>query len=49
MPAELQRVMDAILSEFPCAHAFINDILIISKGIKIEHIALVKKTLVKLD
>ena len=31
MPAEFQRVMDAILSEFLCAHAFIDDILAISK------------------
>ena len=49
MPAEFQRVMDAILSEFLCAHAFIGDILIISKGTKIEHIALVEKILLKLD
>ena len=27
MPAEFQRVMDTILSEFPQAHAFIDDIL----------------------
>ena len=49
MPAEFQRVMDAILAEFPCAHAFIDDILVISKGTKIEHIALVEKILTKLD
>ena len=49
MPAEFQRVMDAILAEFPCAHAFIDDILVISKGTKIEHIALVEKILAKLD
>ena len=36
MPAEFQRVMDAILAEFPCAHAFIDDILVISKGTKID-------------
>ena len=41
--------MDAIRSEFPCAHAFIDDILVISKGSKIEHIALVEKFLRKLD
>ena len=49
MPAEFQRVMHAILAEFPCAHAFIDDILVISKGTKIEHIALVEKILTKLD
>ena len=49
MRAEFQRVMDAILLTFLCAHAFIDDILVISKGTKIEHIALVEKTLAKLD
>ena len=49
MPAEFQRVMDAILSKFPCAHAFIDDILILSMGTKIEHIALAEKILSKLD
>ena len=49
MPAEFQRVMDAILAELPCAHDFIDDILVISKGTKIEHIALVEKILAKLD
>ena len=29
MPAEFQRVMDAILWEFPCALAFIDDILVV--------------------
>ena len=48
MPAEFPRVMDSILSEFPCAHAFIDDILVISKGSKIEHIALVEKILKKI-
>ena len=41
--------MDAILSEFPCAHAFIDDTLVISKGSEIEHIALVEKILKKLE
>ena len=48
-PAEFQRVMDAILSEFPCAHAFTDDILVLSKGTKLQHIALVEKILLKLD
>ena len=46
MPPEFQRVMDAILSEFPCAPVF-N--LVKSKGSEIEHVALVEKILKKLD
>ena len=49
MPAEFKRVMDAILLEFPCARACIEDIPVMSKGCKIEHISLVKKTSGKLD
>ena len=49
MQAEFQRVRDAILSKFPCPHAFIDGILIISKGSKIEHIALMEKILKKID
>ena len=43
MPAEFQRVMDTILSEFPQAHAFIDDILFVTKGTEIERISAVKK------
>ena len=49
MPAEFQRVMDAILSEIPQADAFIDDILVFTKGNEIEQISAVKKTLRKLD
>ena len=49
MPAEFKRVMDGILSKFPCALGFIDDILVKSKGSEIEHIALVEKILKKLD
>ena len=49
MPAEFQRVMDTILSEFPQAHAFIDDILVITKGKEIEHILAVERILRKLD
>ena len=49
MPPEIRRVMGAILSEFPCAHVFIDDILVISKGTKIEQNALVEKFLAQLD
>ena len=49
MPAEFQKVIDNLLKELPQANAFIDDILIASKGNKIEHIALVEKILKKLD
>ena len=49
MPAEFQRVMDTILSEFPQAHAFIDDILVVTKGTEIEHISTVERILRKLD
>ena len=45
--AELQKVIDNLLKEFPQANAFIDDILIART--KIEHIALVEKILKKLD
>ena len=49
MPAEFQRVMDCIPSEFPQAHAFIHHILVVTKGTEIDHIATVEKVLKKLD
>ena len=49
MPAEFQRVMDISFSEFPQAHAFIDDILVVTKGSEIEHISAVEKILRKLD
>ena len=49
MPAEFQRVMDTILSEFPQAQAFIDDILVVTKGTEIEHISAVERILRKLD
>ena len=49
MPAEFQRVMNTILLEFPQAHAFIDDILVVTKGTKIEHISTVERILRKLD
>ena len=49
MPPEFQRVMDTILSEFPQAYAVIDDILVVIKGTKIEHILAVEKILRKLD
>ena len=41
--------MDTILSQFPQAHAFIDDILVVTKGTEIEHISAVEKILRKLD
>ena len=49
MPAEFQRVMDTIISEFPQAHAFNDYILVVTKGTEIEHISTVEKILRKLD
>ena len=49
MPAEFQRVMDAILSEFPQAHGFIDEILVVTKGSEIEHISAVEKNLRIID
>ena len=49
MPAEFQRAMDCILAEYPQAHAFIDNILVVSKGIAIDHIATVEKILKKLE
>ena len=49
MPAEFQRVMDSILNELPQANAFIDDILVTTKGTEVEHISLVEKILRKLN
>ena len=49
MPAEFQKVIDNLLKKFPQANAFIDDILIASRGTKVEHIALVERILKKLD
>ena len=47
MPAELQRAINCILSEFPQAHAFIDDILVVTKGTEIDHTATEEKILKK--
>ena len=49
MPAEFQRIMDSILNEFPQANAFIDDILVTTKGIEVEHMSLAEKILRKLN
>ena len=43
MPAEFQCAMDCILSEYPQAYAFIDDIWVVTKGTKIDHIATEEK------
>ena len=48
-PAEFQRVMDSFLNEFPPANAFMDDILVTTKGTEVEHISLVEKILRKLN
>ena len=42
MPAEFQRVMNSIITDFLNGHAFINDIIVL-KSTEIEDIALVQK------
>ena len=49
MPAEFQRAMDCFFTEYPQAHAFIDDILLVTDGNEVDHIATVKKLLKKLD
>ena len=49
MPSEFQRAMDSILSKFPHSHAFIDDILIVTKGSESDHVGIVEKILRKLD
>ena len=39
MPAEIQKVIDNLLKEFPQSNAFVDDVLIAIKGTNIEHIA----------
>ena len=41
--------MDCNLSEFPQANAFIDDILVVTKGTEIDHIGTVEKFLKKID
>ena len=41
--------MDSILSKFPHSHAFIDDILVVTKGSESDHVGIVEKILRKLD
>ncbi len=49
MPAEFQQAMDRTLGNQKGVFAFIDDVLIISKGSKEEHEQLVRNTLKKMD
>ena len=49
MPTEFQQVMDNELAEFPHTVAFIDDILIVTKGGKDDHIDKVREVMRKLD
>ena len=49
MPAEFEKVIDNLLKDFPEANAFIDDILVVSKRTKVEHMALVENFLRNLD
>ena len=49
MPTELSKTMDQFLDMLPDTYTFIDDILIVTKGTKIEHWAKVRKVLEGLD
>ena len=49
MPAAFQKVMDYTLVELQNTHCFLDDIIIVSRGSKEEHLKLVYKCLKKLD
>ena len=49
MRAEFQRVMDSIFSEYPQAHAFVDDISVVTTGSELENISTLEKILRKLD
>ena len=49
MPTEFQKVMDSILAGTKNAFIFIDDILIVTKGTKDEHLQQVREILKTLD
>ena len=49
MPSEFQRVMDSTLGSIPFTNCYLDDILIASKGIFLDHKNIVLKTLSTLD
>ena len=49
MPTEFQKVMDMLLAKFREVFVFIDDILIVTKGTKSEHLDKVREILKTLD
>ena len=49
MPTEFQKVLDNLLAKFREVFVFIDDILIVTKGTKQDHIEKVRKILKTLD
>ena len=49
MPTEFQKVMDMLLAKFREVFVFIDDILIVTKGTKDEHLDKVREILKTLD
>ena len=49
MPAAFQKVMDYILVEIQKTHCFLDDIILVNRGSKKEHLKLVYKYLKTLD
>ena len=49
MPKEFQKVIDLLLAKFREVFVFIDDILIVTKGIKNEHLDKVPEILKTLD
>ena len=49
MPTEIQKVMDLLLAKFREVFVFIDDLLLVTKGTKNEHLDKVRETLKTLD
>ena len=49
MPAAFQKVMDYTLVGLPNTYCFLDDIIVVSRGSKEDHLKLVYKSLKKLD
>ena len=49
MPTEFQKVMDITLVDLDCTYVYIDDILIVTKGTKEEHLKKAKEVMAVLD
>ena len=49
MPATFQKIMDFTLVNINSAHAFLDDIIIITKGSLLDHEKKIDKVLTRLD